>query len=547
MSVYQKLVNLDEVFHSLNSRPNSFILILNDTQKQSEEERKALKRMLYTTYETTTLNTIARCNCGNTSGEYNVGVICPECKTRVEKMIHQDLEPIVWVRAPHGVKHLVNPYVWYLLNKIYRIGKLSLIEWFCDPLKKPDRNSATLSNFIMLLKQANIERGYNNFIDNFDKVIGILGNMKDFNRRGKNVLTKVIDSMTFMKIFGIGQTEITDPEVLWNRKCMFCDYIPMPNKVLLVLENTNLGKYIDDRIMLIINAMMSITSIDVITPDKGQKSKTISIDQINYNDDGDDDQKTIDDRPIREKERRTTHMLCRLAEAYEAYIKERFASKQGLVRKHIVASRANFSCRAVITSITEAHDYDEIHIPWKTAVGVLRYHILNKLLKKGMLANEALNFINKYTRQYHPMLDEIFKTLIKEAVHKNQETGQMVTGIPALLNRNPSLGRGSIIRVRITKILTNPNELAFRMSILAVRSLNADFDGDALHVMLLLDDDMVQKTATLQGHYNVWDMSKPRNSSDAMSIPKPVVANINRYFHGAPTQGDPRLMEQYAC
>ena len=548
MSVYQRLVNLDEIFAKVSSRPNSFVLILNDTQKQSVEEREALKKMLYTTYENTTLNTTASCSCGHTSGEYNVGVICPLCKTKVEKTIYQDLEPIVWVRAPYGVKRLINPYVWFLLNKIYRISRLSLIEWFCDPLKRPDREYKTLSDFIMRLKEANIERGYNSFIDNFDRVISILGNMRDFNRKGKNVTNKVTDSLTFMRIFGIGQENITDPEVIRNRECMFCNYIPMPNKVLLVLENTYLGKYVDDKVILIINAMMSITSIDIITPDsKEQRAKNISIDQINYAGEGMDDTKTIDDRPIREKERRTVNMLCRLAEAYEKYVKERFASKSGLIRKHIIASRANFSCRAVITSITEAHDYDEIHIPWKTAVGVLRYHILNKLLKMGMSANQALSFINRYTRQYNPILDNIFQTLIKEAVHKDRETGQMVTGIPALLNRNPSLGRGSIVRVRITKILTNPNETAFRMSILAVRSLNADFDGDALHVMLLLDDDMVQKTTTLKGHYNVWDMAKPRSSSDAMSIPKPVIANINRYFHGAPAQGDPRLMEQYAC
>ena len=49
-----------------------------------------------------------------------------------------------------------------------------------------------------------------------------------------------------------------------------------------------------------------------------------------------------------------------------------------------------------------------------------------------------------------------------------------------MLNRNPSLHRGSIQAVRITRIKTDPDDNTLSMSYLIAKSFNADYDGRML-------------------------------------------------------------------
>ena len=63
------------------------------------------------------------------------------------------------------------------------------------------------------------------------------------------------------------------------------------------------------------------------------------------------------------------------------------------------------------------------------------------------------------------MLHKVVQELIDETPDK---------GIYVLLNRNPTLLSGSIIRLKITKFKTNPSDNTIGLSILAVKSLNCD-------------------------------------------------------------------------
>lgn len=72
-----------------------------------------------------------------------------------------------------------------------------------------------------------------------------------------------------------------------------------------------------------------------------------------------------------------------------------------------------------------------------------------------------------------------------------------------------------------------------------------DFDGDATGVMFLLDEVANKAAATLQPHYSVFDMDKPRSVSSVMSIPKPVIANINNWYYTPDVNVNQSLMEQF--
>src|SRR5690606_14152510 len=133
-----------------------------------------------------------------------------------------------------------------------------------------------------------------------------------------------------------------------------------------------------------------------------------------------------------------------LAEVYQAMNHDSFLSgKPGLLRKHIFGTRSYFSFRAVITSITDAHHYREIHIPWGIATSVFSIHIKNILLKMGMTANEANSYIFEHAQKYSPLLDSIFKKLIDDSPYPNTpyldvKTGQMTNlrGVAATMARN---------------------------------------------------------------------------------------------------------------
>ena len=103
-------------------------------------------------------------------------------------------------------------------------------------------------------------------------------------------------------------------------------------------------------------------------------------------------------------------------------------------------------------------------------------HLISKLLKRGFTPNEALRHIHKHTLKYDLLIDEIFQELISEAGGS----------IPILLQRNPSLTRGSIQQLKVTKIKTDPNVNTISLSVLILAAFNADFDGKLVAVTKVL-------------------------------------------------------------
>lgn len=512
MSVHQQLVNFNKIFSQLTKPP----VIVNDLHTATEEDKEDLNRKIYTLYDSGVMDTIASCECGKITGDFNIGVICSSCNSAVTSPSEDDLDPLLWIRTPDEIESLFNPHVWLILNEFFCIGSFSLIRYIADTTYNPPKEMDVVAK----LHEAGIQRGYNWLVQNFWFVIEKLSSLSNFAKDDKSISLGEVMRML---------TEYKD--------CIFCNYLPLPNRALLVIEKTNVGKFVDEVYANVINAIQMIASIDIGKNSKKTEPSTASVQDLLYTTDPND----IDDdsypellpqaMSLKRKENRVAKMLTRLAAFYNTYYKNNFAKKAGIFRKHIYASRAHFSARSVIVSITEPHEYDEFHIPWTTGIAVLRYHLLNKLEKRGYLPNQALALLNDYARRYHPLLDELFKELIEESVYVNPDTGQYQKGIVCSVCRNPSLWRGSIVRLRITKVKPDPKQLCFSLSILAVRSLNADFDGDAIGMMLALDDVMADALNVHRGAYNVFDVSRPRQLSDTMAIPKPVVANINRWYN----------------
>ena len=410
MAVYQELIDFKEVFKYLRKPP----IIINDLSNDTKEAKAYINSIVTSEFTEDMISLLPTCSCGMTKGEFNLGVTCEICNTEVISSVEEDIEPLVWFRKPEGVLGIINPMVLMLLSKKFTKSGYNIIQWLCD---NTYRAKVKQPPILHKLTELGLQRGYNNFVANFDQIMGVLFTLKEFGARNN-----VVDPL--------------EPFLLSNRNKIFSDYIPIPNKSLLVIEKTNTGIYIDDMIVKGVDTIGSLISID----------------------------KDFYDQNPRVKENRTAKALFKLINFYEMFFKST-GTKEGHFRRHIFGSRTNFSFRCVVTSVTGRHNYDELEVPWCVAITVFRPHIVNKLLKFGMELNSIIGLIYGHINKYSPLLHRVVQELIDESPDK---------GIYVLLNRNPTLLSGSIIRLKVTKFKTNPSDNTIGLSILAVKSLNCD-------------------------------------------------------------------------
>ncbi len=432
MGVYLKINDYDQIFNDIRGKSP---VIINDVPSFTEKNNRDLEKLLFTTYTGDSLSNIPSCEGGHVTGRYNVkengeGVLCRLCNTRVECLFDQDLQPLTWIRAPKGVDSLINTHIWGMLINRFTKHNFSIIEYLCDTRKQVDKGAGSAIKIILdNLEYAGVKRGYNNFVRNFDEIMNVLFSTKGL----KYPKTKI---------------DLTRVFISENRHLIFQKHLPVPHRSIFVVEETQMDTYTDKISTQAIDAVRALAGIDT------------------------DLQLETDPASIRKRENRTARVLTSLNEYYQNIYKEKFGSKEGWFRKHFYASRVNFSFRCVITSITDPHRYDEIYVPWGVGMATLRVHLTTKLLALHLTPKQINRFLDEHAHKYHPLLDYLFKEIIAET-----PSGR---GVACTLNRNPSLGKGSIQRSYLARIKTDPLDWTVSMSILIVKRLNADFDGRML-------------------------------------------------------------------
>jgi hypothetical protein len=391
MGIHLSLVNYDRRFETLVQQPT----IINDLPAFTAKDMEQIHKTIYTRHTPDLLSNVPRCECGELTMEYRVGMICSTCGTAVAHALSEKLETLTWIRAPKGVRALFNPTAWTLLSSRFSIGSFNLIQYLTDPFYKvPDNQTARVQ---LLIDAIPFKRGFNQFYDKFDEIINYLFELKMF----KLSRAKARSSPDFLRTL-----------VREDRASIFAKRIPIPHRSLLVVEDgTTGGVYLDEYTPKAINAVLTLAGIDTAAV-QGEVSTNLRL-----------------------RESRAVRAVQRLAEYHYYVCTKRLAKKEGIFRKQVWATRSHWSFRAVISSITEPHKHEEIYIPWGVAVGVFQIHLYNKLFNLGMTPNEIQEFLNAHASRYHPLLHELFTELINESSDPK--------GISATLNRPPSLKRGS--------------------------------------------------------------------------------------------------------
>lgn len=536
------VVNHEKVFNSLPYTP----VFVNDFSPETVEGREALGKLLTTTYDGDTIESVPKCGCGETHGVPNKGKTCPYCNTAVEDIFGGDINPVVWIRPPENSSKMMNPIIWSILQEHYSKSDTSFISWFANKdYKYNPEHQPLINNF----KTAGFERGWSYFVENYKSIIDYLHT----NGYGKTADSKLNTEIRRESVYRM----LTE-----NYDATFTNYLPIPNRIAFVTEATTAGKVVDPSQVECLDAIRAICSVS------GENIRS---------------QRVTENRLFKFHER--------MANYYEINYKDIIGRKEGMSRHHVYGSRLEFTARGVITSISNTHDYDECHMPWTMAVGLLRIHINNKLEKRGYTPREKAHKLSLAANHYDPEIAEIFKELIMESpytstgyretekskfegivreVHKDEflnlgyvletDAGDLITvnrlaklagrisvgarievgdivgqggkrGIPIVLQRNPTLDRLSAQLLYVTKIKwDNLEDNTIGLSVLVLKGPNADFDGDALNMLLITDDELYQQFYNMSTHLGIQDIHKPRSVSGIVNIPAPTTSTIGSWL-----------------
>lgn len=468
--IHLEFVDFPRLLDSMSPPP----IILNDRKPcVTKEDREALVKLIRTDVEGDTLNILPRCGCGATFGMENKNTRCPECTDLVTAITEQPIESRVWIRSPKNVAPLMNPTFWLMLKKAFTVSKFSPLDWLADrTYVGKDVAKAKYQIEESKLIAAGFQRGYNNFYANFPAYITALLEMEYAN---KLVAPKVRELLER------------------HGHLVFTEHLPLPNKLVFLTEKTSVHVYADSNIKHALEAANIISGIDENDPDV----------------------------TLRVRENRTIKVMNCLSSYAELQFAKTLGKKEGLYRKEILGTRMMWAGRSVISSIATSHDYDEIHLPWGYSIGLFKTHLTNKLRKRKWSTIEIDNLLVRYSNRYHPLIDALFKELIEECD---------LPGIPCILQRNPSLARGSSQCFYITKIKTDPSDVTIGMSVLDLVAPNADFDGDSLNNWIILDKEMYRYVSRLAPHTNVFDLNSVRTTSNTVKLQTPITETLYNYI-----------------
>jgi hypothetical protein len=141
-----------------------------------------------------------------------------------------------------------------------------------------------------------------------------------------------------------------------------------------------------------------------------------------------------------------------------------------------------------------------------------------------MVYSDALTFLVEHQHVYHPTIREVFDDLLR----LGSRGGRF--GINVLFNRNPSLARGSIQHHRITMIKSNVEDNTIGLSQMAMRSYNADLDGDEMAITLPLTDKVINDLHNFDSINNILSVTGPNEFGGNMVYCKTAVSTMANWL-----------------
>jgi len=153
------------------------------------------------------------------------------------------------------------------------------------------------------------------------------------------------------------------------------------------------------------------------------------------------------------------------------------AGKTGFLRSTLLGSRVNFSVRTVIIPLPIGYEMGEVLYPYLAAVEMFKYEIINVLSRTTGSYQEASRIWFYATTCFSQRVYDILEELVERTEG----------GLSILLNRNPTIELGSILKVKIAGIKRDYNDLTLSISNHILALIAGDFDGDVITTVSLKD------------------------------------------------------------
>ena len=467
------LFNHDKAFASLTKPP----VIANDFDISDPEQYELFRNALTTQFNGECIDNYASCACGDIKGSYNIGFVCTNCGEQVVSEHSNDIESSLWIRAPEGIPGLILPELWIKLSSILNMSYFNYFLWLIDKSYKPvqvSNTAATVQTNQIMEERFGKHRGLIYFIKHFDEII-------EFICENTRIVAKkdIPDLLEFIDRY---------------RDCFFPKHLAAPSNLVFVVENLDNGRYVDFDLNPGVDAIVLSSQISKYE-ESGQTSNV---------------------------EKRTVKMLANFTAFVEKYFMT-MGKKPGDYRKNVYGSRLNLTARAVITSIPDRCEVDDIRIPYGVTVQLFKYHIASYLRKRHKYtANECIEFVETYTARQHPLMLEILDEIFSKA---NGGRGPCV-----LFCRNPSLRRGSTQRF-FAQYKKDINDETISLPPTALKEENADFDGDEMNLLLLPDGFLTTLAEPLAPAHWVRSIEKPRDLNNSLVMQVPVIETIHNWLN----------------
>jgi DNA-directed RNA polymerase beta' subunit len=368
------------------------------------------------------------CSCGEVRGAFFAGQICHECGTVV-----QDTEPTVsrigWILL-HNHK-ILNPIFFHFILKIIRLSVLNNIISYD---KKINRDGVVIEEEESTVKNPYENLGMLDFIEQFDEIL-----------------------MYFYEQSKVPKKEEYLEFINNNREFIFIDKLPVFSPILrLAVMKKNNNVLIFDEINNLYG--LCISNANLLKDVTDIETTKLYINPILLN-----IQKTFNG--VFDK------------------IVDGIKGKTGFIRNSMVGSRINFSARCVITPLKPGYKIDEISLPYLCFLELYRFQIINVLSKmEGHNLTKANTRWNEAMRFFDPMVYQVMNLLL------DRTEG----GVWVLLNRNPSINIGSILRLRVADIKDSYTDMTASIHNCILAPLSGDYDGDCLNIWPLVDRSLVE-------------------------------------------------------
>lgn len=486
--IYKRIINTDHLFESHRAKGN--VIVVNDLPNATAVERRTNTNLVQAVYTSERLEDVPACRCGAEYGADAEGTTCLECGTVVARLVEDSTGIVTWLRAPKGVKALINPTMLIVLqdNFALKFGQKSVVfdfvRWMMDTqytITSGTKRMDDIMSIVTLFNERGFKRGYNAFIEQFDDIIEVFSD---------HPVYRYADELTQREWHEFLAT---------YRDCLFVQHVPSPPPSLLVLEVTDTLTYRSESTTEAVNAIRQLLSID--TKEVYRNSRN---------------------------ERLAMLAMFGMAKFSTDYVSHTERGKRGMWRMHIYALRLQTSSfRGVIIPLYEAHRPDDAIMPWGAMVKCMYFHLANMLDKRGYTYPQIVKKLALGIGFYDAEIEMLLHELIEQFKNGGEFRGPI-----AVMVRFPTLGTPSIIPFHVVGFYLPHEGNAIGFPSNNVKSMNADFDGDKLSGWFTLDFENSRRWLYTFGvHNNVVNPNDYRKASGYFPLTRPLTVSLNGYLN----------------